>query len=126
MLKGNFNIVGPWLVIAFYWYIRASKEAGREGNRWSWRKRFLIILIFFACYLPLYFWVICGFGDAAGWWEEVVNYAPWIAGHGIAGFIISLYNGELGYHKKWFSRLYTSFYPAHTFLIGVICILMGR
>ena len=126
MLKANFNIVGPWLVIAFYWYIRAAKKAEREGNRWSWGKRILVLLFIFVCYLIPYFWVRSGFGNPARWWEEVVNYAPWVAGHVIAGLIISFYNGELGYHKKWFSRLYTAFYPLHTFVIGVICILTGR
>ena len=126
MLKANFNFVGPWLVIAFYWYIRASKEAEKRGAGWSWRKRFLIILLVFAFYLPLYFWDRSGFGSPSRWLEEVTNYALWIVGHVIAAFILSFYNGELGYHKKWFSILYTLFYPVHTFLIGVICISMGR
>lgn len=84
------------------------------------------IMLIFALYLPLYFWVRSGFGNTARWWEEVVNYAPWIAGHVIAAFIISLYNGELGYHKKWFRRLDLSFYPVHIFVIGLICVLTGR
>ena len=121
MLKGNFNVVGPLLVIAFYWYIRASKKAESEGRAWPWIKRFSVILAVFVFYLALYFWVRSGFGNAARWWEEIVNYAPWIAGHAAGGLIISLYNGKLGYHKKWFSRLYTSFYPAHLLIIGVIC-----
>ena len=41
MLHGNFNIVGPWLVIAFYWYIRVSGRAEREGHPWTWENAFL-------------------------------------------------------------------------------------
>ena len=126
MMKGNFNLVGPWMVIAFYWYIRISKKSSEAGNSWPWAKRFLTITLFFICYLPLYFWVRSGFGNAARWWQEVVDYAPWIAGHLISAFIISLYNGRLGYHAKWFRRLYNSFYPAHMFVIGIICILKGN
>lgn len=44
----------------------------------------------------------------------------------IAVLIISLYNGKLGYHGKWFRMLYTSFYPAHMYVIGIICILLGK
>ena len=126
MLKGNFNVVGPLLVIAFYWVIRASGAAGQGGRGWSWGRRFSVLVCIFAVYLCLYFWVRSGFGDTARWWKEVVNYAPWILGHGIAAFIISLYNGELGYHEKWFSRLYLSFYPVHTLVIGVIGLLARR
>ena len=124
MLKGNFNIVGPWLVIAFYWYIRISKRDARNGQRWPWRRRIFVLLLIFACYLPIYFWDRSGFGNAARWWEEVVNYAPWVAGHAIAALIISFYNGELGFHEKWFSKLYTSFYPVHLYIIGVLEILL--
>ena len=77
-------------------------------------------------YLVLYFWVRSGFGNAAGWWKEVVDYAPWIAGHVIAALVISLYNGRPGYRSKWFSTLYTSFYPAHMYVIGILCIMMGK
>ena len=85
-----------------------------------------MILSGFAVYLVICFWVRSGFGDLARWQQEVVKYAPWIAGHIIAVFIISLYNGELGYHKKWFSRLYTWFYPVHMYVIGIVSILLGR
>ncbi len=126
MMKGNFNLVGPWLIIAFYWYIRRSRDASNAGNSRPWARRFLTILLLFLCYLSLYFWVRSGFGNAAGWWKEVMDYAPWIAGHILAAFLISLYNGELGYHAKWFRRLYSAFYPVHLYVIGIICILTGN
>ena len=126
MMKANFNLVGPLLVMVFYWYIRASRAAALRNDGWSWGKRFSILLFAFALYLALYFWVRSGFGDAARWCREVTNYAPWVLGHVIAAFIISLYNGKLGLHEKWFSRLYLRFYPAHAFIIGVICVMNGR
>lgn len=123
MIKGNFNIAGPLLVIAFYWYIRESKKAERAGACWRWFKRITVLLMIFLIYLPLYFWVRSGFGDAAKLCEHIMNYAPWIAGHVISAFIISFYNGEQGYHEKWFKKLYVSFYPLHTYVIGLIRIL---
>lgn len=125
LMHGNFNIVGPLLVIAFYWFLRGQKKAAAAGRPWPWIKRFLLAALIFVCYLPVYFWVRSGFGGPARWWEEVVAYAPWIAGHFIAVFIVSFYNGELGYHKKWFRTLYTWCYPVHIFIIGVICVALG-
>ena len=126
MLHSNFNMVGPWLVIAFYWYQRASGATGSGNRAWPWGKRFLVLVSGFAVYLVLYFWVRSGFGDAARWWKEVADYAPWIAGHLIAALVISLHNGKLGYRSKWFSNLYLAFYPAHMYALGIICILMGK
>ncbi len=126
MIKGNFNIVGPWLVIAYYWYLRKNKEALAAGKPRPWIKRFLILAGFFMIYLPIYFWVRSGFGNAARWWSEVTKYAPWIAGHLIAAGILSTYNGKQGYHRKWFKTLYTVFYPLHLFIIGLILIFTGK
>ena len=125
MIKGNFNIVGPLLVVAYYRYLRNYKNAQKAGNPWPWTKRFFILAGIFMLYLPIYFWVRSGFGDAARWWSEVTKYAPWIAGHMIAAGILSFYNGELGYHRKWFKTLYTCFYPLHLFTIGLIRIISG-
>ena len=126
MLKGNFNLVGPLLVIAFYWYIRKSKEASYAGKGWPRAKRLPILLSIFIGYLSVYFWARSGFAGPAEWWKEVVAYLPWIAGHFLAAFIISFYNGELGYHARWFRKLYTYFYPVHMYVIGTICVLMGK
>lgn len=81
MMHGNFNVVGPWLVIAFYWYLKASMKAGRSEYAWAWGKRFLILITGFTVYLAFCFRVRSGFGNTAGWWKEVMDYAPWIAGH---------------------------------------------
>ena len=124
MMKGNFNIVGPLLVMAFYWFLRMPD--GKRKGIGRVMRRFLILLSIFAVYLLVYFWVRSGFGGPERWWMEVSRYAPWIAGHALAALILSFYNGELGYHQKWFRRVYLTFYPAHAILIGLICILLGR
>lgn len=124
-MKGNFNFVWPLLVVAYYWYLRYSRNKEKTENKWSWIKRFLVLLGIFAIYLPVYFRVRSGFGDIVAWLEQVNNYLPWIWGHALAALILSFSNCRLWYHKKWFKYLYTLFYPAHALIIGIIIVLLG-
>ena len=126
MLKGNFNLVGPWLVIAYYWFIRLSRDNKTNENMWKWWKRFAILLLIFAIYLPIYFWVRTDFGSFSSWVQKMKDYIPWIIGHVGAALVLSLYNGKLGYHKGWFKKLYISFYPLHACVIGVIRVFLGQ
>ena len=126
MIKGNFNIVGPWLVIAYYWFIRACRDAKTNENTWKWGKRFVILLLIFVVYIPIYFWAkksFCGFDL---WIQTMKDYIPWIIGHVGAALVLSFYNGKQGYHKKWFKRLYVSFYPLHACIIGIIRVIIGH
>ena len=126
MLKGNFNLVGPWLVIAYYWFIRASRDPKTNENMWKWWKRFAVLLLIFVVYVPFYFWVRTDFGTFSSWVQKMQDYIPWIIGHVGAALVLSLYNGKLGYHKGWFKKLYISFYPLHACVIGVIRVLLGQ
>ena len=104
MMLSNFNFVGPLLVIAFYWFIRKSRDSKTNLNKWPWWKKFAVLLLIFVVYLPIYFWVRTDFGGFTRWIQELKDYLPWIIGHLGAIFVLSLYNGELGYHKKWFKN----------------------
>ena len=126
MIKGNFNLVGPWLVIAYYWFIRLSRNPKTNTFTWNWLRRFIVLLLIFAIYIPIYFWVRTDFGTFASWVEKMKDYIPWIIGHAGAALVLSLYNGKLGYHKMWFKRLYISFYPLHACLIGIIRVILGQ
>ena len=126
MTKSNFNLVGPWLVIAFYWFIRFCRDPKTNENKWNWIKRFIVLLIIFAIYLPIYFWVRTDFGTFTDLLHKMKEFFPWIIGHGAAALILSLYNGKLGYHDGWFKKLYISFYPLHACIIGIIRIIMGQ
>ena len=126
IMKGNYNLVGPWLIIAFYWYLKYSRKEDKTKNEWSWIKRFWVLLVIFMIYLPIYFWVRSGFADGATWFSQVKSYLPWVAGHFLAALILSFSNWKLWYHKKWFKYLYTLFYPIHAFIIGFIIILLGN
>ncbi len=126
MIKGNFNLVGPWLVIAYYWFIRLSRDPKTNENLWKWWKKFAVLLLIFAIYLPIYFWVRTDFGSFNSWVQKMYDYIPWIIGHVGAALILSLYNGKNGYHEGWFKKLYISFYPLHACVIGIIRVFLGQ
>jgi len=119
-MGANFNFVWPLLIIAYYWYLRYSRNEEKTENKWNWIKRFLVLVGIFLIYLPIYFWVRSGFWGGSAWLEQVVNYLPWIWWHALAALILSFSNGKLWYHKKWFKYLYTLFYPIHALIIWII------
>ena len=94
-MKANYNFMGPSLVIAFYWYIRYSRNEEKTENKRCWIKRFLVLIGIFAVYLPIYFRVRCGFGDTTTWIEYIKSYLPRVVGHFLAAFILSFSNGKL-------------------------------
>ena len=122
-MEANFNLVWPLLIIAYYWYLRYSRNGEKTENKWWWAKRFWVLLGIFVIYLPIYFWVRSRFGNWAAWMEQITNYFPWIGGHVLAALILSLSNCKLWYHKKWFKILYTLFYPVHALIIWIIICL---
>jgi len=124
-MAANFNLVGPLLIIAYYWYLRYSKNEEKTENKRNWIKRFWVLLWIFAIYLPVYFWVRSGFGNITEWLEHVKGYLPWIGGHVLAALILSLSNCKLWYHKKWFKWVYTLFYPVHALIIGILIVVLG-
>lgn len=125
MMNSNFNLVGPWLVIAFYWFLRISRNSKTNENNWNWLKRFAFLLLIFVIYLPIYFWVRTDFGSYNAWIQTLHEYFPWIIGHFFAVVILSFYNGKLGYSKSWFKRLYLYMYPLNAAVIGFIHIFFG-
>ena len=122
-MEANFNFVWPLLAIAYYWYLRYSRNEEKTENKRNWIQRFWVLLGIFAIYLPIYFWVRSGFGDWTAWMEQVTKYLPWIWGHCVAALILSFSNGKLWYHKKWFKIFYTLFYPVHALIIGLLIAL---
>ena len=124
-IAANFNFVWPLLIIAYYRYLRCSRNEWKTENVWSWSKRFLALIWIFLIYLPIYFWVRCWFWDFSAWLDSVGNYLPWVWGHIVAAFILSLSNCKLWYHAKWFKYLYTFFYPLHALIIWIILVIMG-
>lgn len=124
-MQANFNLVWPLLIIAYYWYLRYSRNDEKTENNWNWIKRFLVLLGIFIIYLPIYFWVRSGFGDVSAWLQQIKDYLPRIGWHVVAALILSFSNCKLWYNKKWFKYLYTLFYPVHALIIWIIIILLG-
>lgn len=124
-MEANFNFMWPLLVIAYYWYLRCSRNEEKTENKRSWIKRLWVLFGIFMIYLPIYFWVRSGFGDLTAWLEQVDHYLPWIGWHAVAALILSFSNGKLWYHKKWFKYVYTLFYPVHALIIWIIIVLLG-
>lgn len=122
-MKANFNFVWPLLVIAYYRYLRYSRNEEKTENKWNWIKRFWVLLGIFVIYLPIYFWVKSGFGNWAALMEQITKYLPWIGGHALAALILSFSNCKLWYHKKWFKIFYTLFYPVHALIIWILICL---
>ena len=122
-LKANYNFVWPWLVISFYWFIRYSRNEEKTENNRCWIKRFWVLIGIIMVYLMAYFWVKSGFLGVSGWLEQIRSYLPWVRGHILAAFILSLSNCKLWYHKKWFKVFYTLFYPVHALIIWIIICL---
>jgi len=123
-MEANFNLVWPLLIIAYYWYLRYSRNEWKTENKRWWAKRFWVLLGIFVIYLSIYFWVRSWFGNWAVWIEQITKYLPRIGGHVLAALILSLSNCKLWYHKKWFKYVYTLFYPVHALIIGVILVLL--
>ena len=120
MVKSNYNMIGPWLVIAFYWFLRLSRDHKTNENIWGYWKRFGFLVLIFAIYLPLYFWFKKDFCDFSTWLDTMNHYIPWIIGHLGVIIILSFANGKLGYTSKWFKWIYISFYPVHLLILGLI------
>lgn len=119
-MEANFNFVWPLLIIAYYWYLRYSRNDEKTENKRSWIKRFLVLLGIFMIYLPIYFRIRTGCGNRGAWLHDVIKYLPWIWGHALAALILSFSNGKLWYNKKRFKYVYTLFYPVHALIIGIL------
>jgi hypothetical protein len=122
-MKANFNFVWPLLVVAYYRYLRYSRNEEKTENKWNWIKRFCVLLVIFMIYLPIYFWARTDFWDIHVWRDKVIECLPWVAWHVVAALILSFSNCKLWYHKKWFKIFYTLFYPVHALIIWILICL---
>ena len=123
IMAANFNFVWPLLAIAYYRYLRYARNEDKTKNNRNRIKRFLVLLWIFVVYLPLYFWIKGKFPSMTWLIEYMWQYLPWIWWYFIAAIVLSLSNGKLWYHEKWFRYLYISFYPLHALIIWILLCL---
>ena len=101
------------LIVMFYLYLRKADEM-------NLLKRLICLELICFEYLVVYIWARADFGDlnavlyTLSWFKE---YCPGI----ILSFIpLAFYNRELGCYTKWFSVLYSLFYPLQFVVLVIV------
>lgn len=136
----NYRFAGVLLVYAFYWYLNTVMQndpvqlaqgvyfrRDSQGRTvYSFGKRFLLLLVIFAVYIPIYHWARFRFVVGPEYITQFIKYAPWYITHiGIAA-LLAMYNGKVGYKVPWFNTFYSWFYPGHLLLLGLIKLVFFR
>ena len=112
LLKADYGFAGPFFVLAFYWYIRLFGQ--NESNT---GKRILFLCGIIACYLAYR----CGMSmDKSLWKSSHIGLLAFYTGYMYVPFILTSYNWERGRHTRMFNAVYTAFYPAHLFILGLL------
>ena len=104
LIKSEYKFAGVLLIVFFYLYLKRVDDM-------SLSMRFAALVCLFAVHLCIYMWSRSGFGN----WEAVTKAAlafkPRLVGTLCSIIPLAFYNRKLGYHSKWFSWLYSIFYP---------------
>lgn len=114
----NYKFAGPLLIYALYYYLEHDLEK-------PYLNRLLMLLLIFACYIPVYHWARYNFCDLATFMAKLYGANTWwYLTHIAIAALIASYKGELGTVSPCFKNIYKIFYPAHLFVLGVIYQLM--
>ena len=113
----DYRFAGVLLIFAFFRYLQAR-------NGFSFAKRFFILLAILAVYLVIYNWARFDFCSLAALTVKTAPYLSWNLAVLFTALPLALYNGKLGYSKKWFQALYVWFYPSHLLLIALLTLLL--
>ncbi len=104
LIKSEYKFAGVLLIVFFYLYLVKAGDSKVPV-------RFITLIILFAVYIPLYIWSRAKFGG----WTDIITAAnafkPRFVGTICTIIPLAFYNRKLGYHSKWFSWLYSIFYP---------------
>ncbi|MCR5506021.1 MAG: hypothetical protein K6F07_03410, partial [Bacilli bacterium] len=153
-LTNDYNIYGLCLFLAFYLVKKhfAKTYQGDELRNKSLPYQLLfgaVVIIFFtALFIGLSYAFYPGFlnqygGDkvmakwmasykardyTASWMFNILYFPACLEGSfwGILSFpLLFFYNGQLGYHKKWFRKFEYFFYPGHILICYITVILLA-
>lgn len=114
----NYKFAGVLLICALYYYLEHNLEK-------SYIKRLLVLLMIFACYIPLYHWARYNFCDLTTYMAKLQgDNTWWYLTHIAIAALVASYKGELGTISPSFKTVYKLFYPTHLFILGVIYQLM--
>ena len=104
LIKSEYKFAGVLLIVFFYLYLRKANELNLPA-------RFAALSALFAAHICIYIWSRSGFGDWEAISKAALVFKPRLAGTVCTIIPIAFYNRKLGYHSKWFSWLYSIFYP---------------
>ena len=103
-IKSEYGFAGVLLIAMFYLYLQKADVLRIP-------QKVLSLLIIEGAYVLLYLWSCTRFGT----WANILNMGKGlimnIYGVTAAFLLLAFYNRKLGYHSKWFSWLYSIFYP---------------
>ena len=103
-LNSDYAFGGVVLVVLFYLYLK-------QADYLRVPQRLVFLLGVEAVFMAFDIWRRVGFGN----WQEFKEMANvlsmWKYGLAVSMIPLAFYNRKLGYHSKWFSWLYSIFYP---------------
>ena len=113
MMRSDYRFSGVILIILFYQYLNKADELNTE-------QRMLALLIINTAYLVINIWTRSGFGAWPVFVETAAGSCRRLLGSYVAIVLLAMYRRELGYRSRWFSWLYSCFYPIQ--FIGLIIV----
>ena len=103
-VRSEYEFGGVILIVLFYLYLKKT-------DRFTLSQRIFCLLLIDATYICTYIWASAGFGSWSAITEAAASFNRRLIGSLVAIIPLAFYNRKLGYHSKWFSRLYSIFYP---------------
>ena len=103
-IRCEYDFGGVFLIVLFYLYLK-------NADGINYLTRVLILLFIEALFSFLYIWSCAHFGTwpiIVSWGRSLKMYFSGVTG---AFIVLAFYNRKLGYNSKWFSWLYSIFYP---------------
>ena len=118
-LKSEYKFAGVLLIIFFYLYLR-------KADHLTIPMRFLALVPLYALYVSIYIWSRAKFGGMNITAAVARGDRRWLPGMLCAMILIAFYNRKLGYHSKWFSWLYSVFYPLQFVVLLIVSHYMQK
>lgn len=103
LIRSEYDIAGVVLILLFCLYLQYAD-----------RLRFPLRLLAILLVILLYMWTYVFTRALSGPWTVpymIRHFMTWSAGSFATALPLAFYNRKLGYHSKWFGRLYSLFYP---------------
>lgn len=104
LIRSEYKFAGVLLIGMFYLYLCHADNKNLS-------KRFAALIVLIAVHICIYLWSRADFGNLQTVLTMAENIKLRLAGTFVSIIPLAFYNRKLGYHSKWFSWLYSCFYP---------------